>query len=164
MCNLILWCVRTCVHVRTCTCIYVSFLFALQCSDHSCIDLLILKDWVCCVEKGGSIVIVCVPCCSLSFLPLSHCIYMYMKNKNVQFQKKEPGQLFGPHQQGPAQSLPGTAGLKYMYTHSSWERWAVVASEILNPKSSSATSDTPKTIKKKEKKERECDCSCTCKC
>ena len=44
------------------------------------------------------------------------------ENSNAQCQKKEganPGQLFwafGPHQQGAAQSLPGTAGLKYMYT------------------------------------------------
>ena len=45
-------------------------------------------------------------------------MYMYMKKSHVQCQKKEganPGQLFqafGPHQQGAAQSLPGTAGLK----------------------------------------------------
>ena len=45
--------------------------------------------------------------------------YMYVhENSNAQCQKKEsanPGQLFqafGPHQQGAAQSLPGTAGLK----------------------------------------------------
>ena len=41
-----------------------------------------------------------------------------MKKSSMQCQKKEganPGQLFrafGPHQQGAAQSLPGTAGLK----------------------------------------------------
>ena len=48
---------------------------------------------------------------------------MYMKKSSMQCQKKEganPGQLFqafGPHQQGAAQSLPGTAELKSMYTY-----------------------------------------------
>ena len=50
-------------------------------------------------------------------------MYMYIHEiSSVQCQQKEdanPGQLFrafGPHQQGAAQSLPGTAGLKYNYT------------------------------------------------
>ena len=80
---------------------------------------------------------------------------MYIKKSSGQCQNKEganPRQLlqaFGPHQQGAAQSLPGTVGLKYVHirtcTCSPWEHRAVVASEIHIPKSSS---DTPKTIKK----------------